>query len=98
MDERALAAEIDAALRCSAVPGRAAQEKRYLKSELEHYGTPVPGIRAVAKGVRKAHADLHHDELLTLVLALWETPVHERRMAAVELLVLYSHTFCARPT
>jgi 3-methyladenine DNA glycosylase AlkD len=32
---------------------------------------------------------LSHDELVTLVENLWAPPVHERRMAAVELLDLY---------
>lgn len=95
MDHRLLAAEIDAALRSSASPERAGHEKRYLKSELEHYGTSVPGIRAVAKSVRRLHPDLDRAALLALVRTLWETPVHERRMAAVELLDLYSHRLLA---
>ena len=33
-------------------------------------------------------SDLNHDELIAAVVALWGVPVHERRMAAVELLEL----------
>lgn len=88
--ERRLAAEIDAELRSRGVPERAEHEKAYLKSELEFYGVSVPAIRSVAKGVRKAHLDLDHDTVLALANALWDVPVHERRMAAVELLHLYS--------
>ena len=76
--------QLEADLRAAAVPGRAEQEKRYLKSELEHFGTSVPSIR----GVVKAHAGdiADHAELVAVVEALWARPVHECRMAAVELL------------
>ena len=90
IDVAALAGEIDAGLRARAVPGRAEKERAYLKSELEHYGTSVPGIRAVAKAVRAGHPALSRPGLQGLVTLLWETPVHERRMAAVELLDLYA--------
>jgi 3-methyladenine DNA glycosylase AlkD len=89
-DLELLVSRIDGELRSKAVAGRAAQEKAYLKSDLEHHGVPVPAIRAVAKGLRRARPDLAHDELLALVAALWDAPVHERRMVTVEVLVLYS--------
>ncbi|MGH8868575.1 MAG: DNA alkylation repair protein [Actinomycetes bacterium] len=88
-DVAALVAEIDRRLREAARPERAEHERGYLKSELEHLGVSVPGIRAVAKDILRAHADLGHDEIVALTEALWEAPVHERRMAAVELLDLY---------
>lgn len=84
-----LAERIDADLRARARPERAAGEKAYLKSDLVHYGASVPAIRAVAKAVRKAHPHLDRGDLLGLVAALWAEPVHERRMAAVELLTFY---------
>lgn len=37
-----------------------------------------------------AYPALAHDEVVALVTALWESPVHERRMAAVELLDGYA--------
>ncbi|AKT39232.1 DNA alkylation repair protein [Chondromyces crocatus] len=86
---RALAAEIDRALRAEGTPERAVQEKRYLKSALEHVGVPVPSVRAIAKRVRREHPDLTHDDLVALVEALWDEPVHERRLAAIELLNLH---------
>ncbi len=49
VDLRALADAIDAELRARATPGRAEHEKAYLKSPLDHHGTGVPTIRAVAK-------------------------------------------------
>lgn len=89
MDLRGLVAEIDEELRALGNPDRAVHEKAYLRSDLEHYGASVPAIRNVAKGVRRRHPDLAHDDLLELVEALWAAPVHERRMAAVELLAQY---------
>ncbi|HEX7005007.1 MAG TPA: DNA alkylation repair protein [Trueperaceae bacterium] len=77
---------IAGSLRDAGTSERAASEKRYLKSSLEHYGASVPAIGKVAKGVVKELPELDRDQLLVLVLALWERPVHELRMAAVELL------------
>jgi 3-methyladenine DNA glycosylase AlkD len=86
---------LDAGLRAAAVPGRAESEKRYLKSELVHYGTPMPAIRALAREVAKgAGAGVGpdgpgRDELVEVVLRLWfalDEPVHERRMAGAVLL------------
>jgi hypothetical protein len=86
VDASRLADQIGAALRSRGAPGRAERERAYLNSELEHYGTPVPAIRAVAGAVASQHRRLSHDDLLALVGALWAAPVHERRVAAVELL------------
>lgn len=75
--------QLAAALRDAAEPGRAEQEKRYLKSELDHYGTRVPEIRRVATSVDVAD----RDELIALATALWGPPIHEHRMLAVMLLI-----------
>jgi 3-methyladenine DNA glycosylase AlkD len=83
---RDLVDEIDAALRDAGSQERAQHERAYLKSRLVHYGVSVPHIRSVAKQVATDHADFAHDELLDLVVALWDEPVHERRMIVVELL------------
>ena len=90
MDAQGLAAEIDSELRARGTADRSAHEKAYLKSDLQHYGTRVPDIRAVVTAVRRRHPDLGHDAVLDLAHTLWEEPVHERRMAVVELLVLYA--------
>lgn len=87
-DVDALADRIDSELRARARPERAAREKAYLKSDLAHYGTPVPAVRAVVRAARKARPHLDRDDVLALVDVLWSGPVHERRMAAVELLAL----------
>ncbi|MGK5550559.1 DNA alkylation repair protein [Actinomadura kijaniata] len=66
---------------------RAAREKGYLKSDLVHLGVPVPDIRRAVRPAVGTRA-----ETLELAAALWAvtdsgTPVHEARMAAVEVLV-----------
>jgi 3-methyladenine DNA glycosylase AlkD len=85
-----LAARLERQLRAVGDAERAEHEKRYLKSELEHAGASVPAIRKIAKAALAEHANLGHDELVELVNALWARPLHECRMAAVELLELRS--------
>jgi 3-methyladenine DNA glycosylase AlkD len=84
----ALIAEIDGELRSRGTAERAEHEKAYLKSDLAHYGTTVPAIRSVVKTINRRPPRLDHDELIAVVTGLWAKPVHERRMAAVELLEL----------
>ncbi len=84
-DPSSLAAQIDAGLRARARPERAAGEKAYLKSSLEHYGTSMPAIRSVVLEV-VGRGRLAHDDLVALVEELWAVPVHERRAAAAEAL------------
>jgi 3-methyladenine DNA glycosylase AlkD len=86
VDVEALVREIDGELRSQASPERAAGEKAYLKSDLDHYGISVPAVRAVARRVATLRPALTRDELLTLVEALWQGTVYERRRVAVELL------------
>ena len=81
--------ELVSALRAVGTRARAEQERKYLKSELEHFGVTVPAIRTIAKQARKAHPELGERRALTqLVEALWAPPVHERRMLAIELLTM----------
>ncbi|OLT38057.1 hypothetical protein BJF79_28010 [Actinomadura sp. CNU-125] len=90
MDVEGEAARILAELRGLADPVRAENERRYLKSTFVHIGVPVPALRKVAvSAVREPPA---RDDLLALAAALWTVedagrPVHEARMAAVEVLV-----------
>jgi 3-methyladenine DNA glycosylase AlkD len=76
--------DIEAELRALADPVRAEQEKRYLKSDLRHLGVRLPAVRAVAVTAARG---LTREETLALVAALWDTPVHEYRTAAIEMLV-----------
>jgi 3-methyladenine DNA glycosylase AlkD len=76
-------------LRAVGNPDRAAQEKAYLKSDLEFFGESVWEIRRVAKAFVSGAKPLGHGDLMTLVEALWAEPVFERRMASVVLLELH---------
>jgi 3-methyladenine DNA glycosylase AlkD len=89
VDVDRLARTIDADLHARGTADRALHEKAYLKSELDHYGSSVPAIRAVAKEFASQHASLEHDDLIALVDALWAMRVHECRMVAVELLDIH---------
>jgi 3-methyladenine DNA glycosylase AlkD len=77
---------LDRALCAAGDPERADQEKAYLKSPIEHYGASVPAIRRAVKITLEAAGDLPRGRLLELARALWASPVHEQRMAAVILL------------
>lgn len=89
MDE--LAADLERRLREVATPGRADPEKRYLKSDLDFLGTSMRQIRDAVKATARDHREMTHDELLTLVDALWAKPIFERRMASVLLLDRCAH-------
>jgi 3-methyladenine DNA glycosylase AlkD len=75
---------IEASLAEFADPERAVNERRYLKSDLRHLGVGLPAIRKVAVGAAR---DLSREETLTSVGLLWRAPVHELRVAAVEVLI-----------
>jgi 3-methyladenine DNA glycosylase AlkD len=70
-DAEAAAAQVVAALLPLADPERAVQASKYLKSDLDFLGVSVPGVRAVVTEADRA---------------LWRERVHERRIAAIELL------------
>jgi 3-methyladenine DNA glycosylase AlkD len=80
---------IETELRTLRTAERADREKAYLKSDLDHYGTGVPVIRASAKAAAARRPELGDDDLLLLVDGLWAARVHECRTAAVELLDIY---------
>ena len=79
-------AEVEARLRRHAKPERAAGEKRYLKSDLEFIGVGVPDLRREIRVWSKDHPELDRVRLLRLCRALWQRPVHELRVFAIELL------------
>ncbi|MEV8095980.1 DNA alkylation repair protein [Kitasatospora sp. NPDC085879] len=81
-----LAAELTAELEGAVVPGRAEQEKAYLKSSLRHLGVPQPAMRAAVRGLLRRHPELDRPAVLALVEELWAPPVHESRSCAALLL------------
>jgi 3-methyladenine DNA glycosylase AlkD len=85
------AAAIERALRALGTAERAVNEKAYLKSDLEFAGAGLPAIRATVKGWCEDRAGLDHDDLVAVAAALWDRPVFECRMAAVELLDASPH-------
>ena len=89
MEREQWVGQLDRDLRSGGFPERAERERAYLKSRLEHYGTPVPGVRAAVKAFRRRMPQLAGSDVTSLAAALWAVPVHERRLAAVELLVAY---------
>jgi 3-methyladenine DNA glycosylase AlkD len=76
------------ALRPLGTPERAVQEKRYLKSDLEFFGVTVPDMRRTVRAAARSYPGLDREAVLAWAVALWRQPVHERRMAAVEVLTL----------
>lgn len=90
LDVPAARQQLDAALQAAGTPARAAQEKRYLKSDLRHHGATMPVINRVTGAFSSAHPELTREDLRALVEALWEPEIHELRMAAVELMTLRS--------
>jgi len=77
---------IEGAARDIGTPERAAGERAYLKSDLEHLGVGLTDLRRIIKDFTSAHRELGHDELTALVKELWARPIHECRMAAIMLL------------
>jgi 3-methyladenine DNA glycosylase AlkD len=78
---------LDQALRDHADPVRAAKEKQYLKSDLNHYGVGVPTMHRLAAVAAKP---FDRESLLDVATDLWdeptEAPVFERRFLAADLL------------
>jgi 3-methyladenine DNA glycosylase AlkD len=87
-DPEAAALAVTGALRRLGTPQRAAQEKRYLKSDLAFFGVTVPDLRRVVKAAVRGYPGIDTRAFLAWAAALWREPVHERRTAAVELLTL----------
>jgi 3-methyladenine DNA glycosylase AlkD len=69
----------------SAMPDRATNEKRYLKSDIEHYGVRVPVIRKLARRFVREHKTLSKSDLVALSVELWDRDVYELRKLAVNI-------------
>jgi 3-methyladenine DNA glycosylase AlkD len=87
-EPEAAALAVAEALRAVGTAERAVQEKRYLKSELEFFGVTVPEMRRVVTGAVRGYPGLDGAGMVAWAVALWGEPVHDRRMAAVEILTL----------
>ncbi len=87
---RDAAADVERQLTGAGSSQRADREAAYLRSDLRHLGVTVPVVRRTVKEHVREVGPLNHDDVVTLVAALWERPVHECRLAAVEMLVLHA--------
>jgi 3-methyladenine DNA glycosylase AlkD len=85
--EQAALAVVEA-LRPFGTQERAAQERRYLKSDLEFLGVTVPDLRRAVRAAVRGQPGVDGQVMVAWAVALWREPVHERRMAAVEILTL----------
>ncbi len=65
---------------------RAQGEKKYLKSEMKHFGVPVPGVRKAAVEFCKQNPDIGRADLLRLVKKLWASDWYEHKSVALALL------------
>ncbi len=83
MDSEAAAEQIRAELRTRGTAERAASDRRYLKSDREHWGCSVVDVRAA---VRRAGRPADHDDLIGLALQLWRTGPYDPMCAAAVLL------------
>jgi 3-methyladenine DNA glycosylase AlkD len=72
-----------AELEALANPAKAAEMAAYHKVLRPYLGVPVPGIEALTDRWR---ADLTLDDRLALAATLWQTNIHEARVAAAKLL------------
>jgi 3-methyladenine DNA glycosylase AlkD len=102
-DAEAAAGALAGTLRSLGTAERAAQEQRYLKSDLEFFGVTVPVMRRAVKAAAREHlagtgrrgVRLDRDTAVAWALALWREPVFERRSAAVEVLRLGADSLTA---
>ncbi|TCK21683.1 DNA alkylation repair protein [Pseudonocardia endophytica] len=84
-----VAEEIVARLGDVSDPDRAAGEAAYLKSARRHLGVRVPDVRRTVRLVAGEQGVAAREDVLAVATALWATgEVHERCLAAVELLVV----------
>lgn len=88
LDVLTLADELATELEASGSDERAVNEKRYLKSELTHYGVSVPVIRKLARRFARERKDVSKSELIGLTIELWDRDVYELRKLAVNILAV----------
>ena len=76
-------AEALAALEAAAEPGRAAEVAAYMKVERTYLGVPMPAVNDLTKAWRRG---LTVEDRVALADGLWQTDIHEARVAAAKLL------------
>ena len=86
LDAVMVADELATELEAGGSEDRAVNEKRYLKSELRHYGVRVPAIRKLARKFARENRSVTKFELIGLATELWDRDVYELRKMAVNIL------------
>ena len=74
--------EAIAQIQSKAIPGKSVEMAAYHKVDRPYIGTSNPDIDALTKAWRK---DLNHEERVNLAQELWESNIHEARIAAAKL-------------
>ncbi len=93
VDLVAVADDLATQLEALGTEDRAVNEKRYLKSEIDHYGVSVPEIRKLARRFARERIDLDKSDLEALILELWSRGVYELRKLGVNILAARSEDF-----
>ena len=96
MNPAAAARSIEEQLRAQGTAERAAGSKRYLKSDLDFIGVPVPAVRTAIAHWSRAHGEVSRQEAIALADELWNTSIFERKLAAVVLLERFAGLLTAR--
>ena len=89
----ALADQLATKLEANGSHERAVNERRYLKSELRHYGVSVPVIRKLARRFAIEQIPLTKSEMKGLTVELWDRNVYELRKLAVNILAARVEVF-----
>ncbi|MCY4473833.1 MAG: DNA alkylation repair protein [Chloroflexi bacterium] len=90
----AVADELAIEMKAAGSEDRAVNEKRYLKSEIQHYGVNVPTIRKSARRFARERRSLTKTDLIGLTTELWDRDVYELRKLAVNILAARIEIFC----
>ena len=89
----ALVRDLREALAAAGDPGRAEQQRRYLKSAMEMYGVGVPRTRRIAQAVAASHPCLWRDATSweTALRRVWDTAEHREERFAVLAIIRSRH-------
>ena len=86
LDIVALADQLADELAAQGTHDRAVNEKRYLKSELTHYGVSVPVIRKSARRLARERKEISKSETIALTAELWARDIYELRKLSANIL------------
>jgi 3-methyladenine DNA glycosylase AlkD len=86
---------IEQQLRDLGTPERAASEKAYLKSSLEHFGNPMGNLRRIVRHEVKQLGPMDRVEVASLAHRMWTRGSWDMRISAVETLTFRVSTLAA---